>query len=194
MTTNGASFRYFVLGLLGQRPMSGYDIKRLLERLEGLIGSSSFGNIYPTLHTLLEEGWVTMKVVTREDRPPKKVYRIKREGRQALQAWFEQPIESDASQKGLVMRMLLAQAFSQPGLTAHLKQRRAQIVSHRAALRELSEQAEHADDGWQLALDYGMAVADAELGWLDRTLDQIQIPEMPASEEGVETARVVEAG
>jgi hypothetical protein len=36
MATDGVNFRYFVLGLLHQQPMSGYDIKRLLERLNGL--------------------------------------------------------------------------------------------------------------------------------------------------------------
>ena len=83
MATEGVNFRYFVLGLLDQQPMSGYDIKRLLERLNGLIGSSSFGHIYPTLHTLLKEGWVTVNVVTREDRPPRKVYTIRQEGASA---------------------------------------------------------------------------------------------------------------
>jgi DNA-binding PadR family transcriptional regulator len=190
MATEGANFHYFVLGLLDQQPMSGYDIKRLLERLNGLIGSSSFGHIYPTLHTLLKEGWVTVNVVTREDRPPKKVYTIGQEGRQALQEWLEQPFPSSPSQKALVMRLILAQGFPRSGLMTHLKQRRAHVVAHRDALKELSGESEQAGKGWQLALDYGLAVADAELGWLDRELDQT--PEEPLREEVVETARVAD--
>ena len=98
MTTEGANFGYFVLGLLDQQPMSGYDVQRLLKRMKGLIGSSSFGHIYPALHTLLEEGWVTVNVVTHQDRPPKKVYTIKQEGRAALHEWLEQPFPSSPSQ------------------------------------------------------------------------------------------------
>ena len=30
--------------------MSGYDIKRLLKSLNWLVGSPSFGTLYPTLH------------------------------------------------------------------------------------------------------------------------------------------------
>jgi DNA-binding PadR family transcriptional regulator len=192
MSTEGVNFRYFVLGLLGQQPMSGYDIKRLLERLNGLIGSSSFGHIYPALHTLLKEGWVTVNVVTRQDRPPRKVYTIKQEGRTALQEWLEQPIPSSPSQKALVMRLILAQGLPQKGLTAHLRQRHAHVAAHRDALKELSIELEQAGRGWQMALDYGLAVADAELGWLDRALDQT--PKEPFLEEVVETARVADAG
>ncbi len=75
---------------------------------------------------------------------------------------------------------------------AHLRQRRAQVVSHRAALKEVSDESEKADAGWQLALDYGLAVADAELDWLDRALGPT--PEEPFPEEVVESARVADAG
>jgi DNA-binding PadR family transcriptional regulator len=192
MATEGVNFRYFVLGLLHERPMSGYDIKRLLERMNGLTGSSSFGYIYPTLHTLLKAGWVTVKVVTHENRPPKKVYTIKQEGRTALQEWLEQPFPSSCSQKALVMRLILAQGLPQKGLMAHLRQRHEHVVAHRDALKELSGEPEQAGKGWQMALDYGLAVSDAELGWLDRALDQAH--KEPLSEEAVETTRVADAG
>jgi PadR family transcriptional regulator AphA len=192
MATEGVNFHYFVLGLLDQQPMSGYDIKRLIERLNGLIGSSSFGHIYPTLHTLLENGWVTVNVVTRENRPPKKVYTIGQEGRTALQEWLEQPFPSSPSQKGLVMRLILAHGSPQKGLMAHLRQRHAHVAAHRDALKELSGEPEQAGRGWQMALDYGLAVADAELGWLDRALDPT--PKTPFPEEVLETARLVDAG
>jgi DNA-binding PadR family transcriptional regulator len=191
MKTSGVSFRYFVLGLLAQQPMSGYDIKRLLEHLSWLIGGSSFGNIYPTLHALLDEGWVTMNVVTHQNRPPKKTYKIKAEGRQALHEWLERPVPANLSQKAFVMRLILAQNFSRSELMAHLRQRRAHIVEYRDALEGLYGESEPADAG-QLVLDYGLAVADAELSWLDRTQDLILNGSFP--EEVVETARVIDAG
>jgi DNA-binding PadR family transcriptional regulator len=186
MTTGGTSFRYFVLGLLAQQPMSGYDIKRLLERLKWLIGSSSFGNIYPTLHALLQDGWVTVDVITHEDRPPKKVYTIRERGRQALRESLDRPVSPEASMKAFVMRLILAHDFDQRGLIACLRQRQAQVISHRDALEEMSGESRQTGVGWQLALDYGLAVADTELDWLDRALSRT-----PAfSEEVVENARV----
>ena len=130
-----------------------------------------------------------MNVITHQDRPPKKIYSVKEEGRQALQEWLERPVPSNLSQKAFVMRLvLLAQGFSRSGLMAHLRQRRAHVVAHRDVLKELSGESEKADAGWRLALDYGLAMADAELGWLDRALDPI--PKEPLPEEVVEAARV----
>ncbi len=192
MTTGGVSFRYFVLGLLAQQPMSGYDIKRLLEHLNWLVGSSSFGNIYPTLHALLEDGWVTVNVVTHQDRPPKKVYHVKEEGQRALQEWLERPVPSNPSQKAFVMRLILAQVFSRSGLMAHLRQRRAQVVAHRDALKEVSGESEKTAAGWQLALDYGLAVADAETDWLNDILDRLS--REPIAREVVQGNRVADAG
>jgi DNA-binding PadR family transcriptional regulator len=192
MTAEGANFRVFVLGLLDRRPMSGYDIKRLLERLKGLLGGSSFGNIYPALHTLLKKEWVTMDVLTREDRPPKKVYTITQEGRQALQEWLEQPVPAHLSPRALIMRLVMARDANLRGLMACLQQRRAGVVLHRDALIELQSQSEQADAGWQYALDYGLAMADAELSWLDRALDETL--EEPFLEEVVKAARVTDAG
>jgi hypothetical protein len=75
---------------------------------------------------------------------------------------------------------------------AHLRQRRAHVVAHREALEELNGESERAGRGWQMALNYGLAVADAELGWLDRALDATR--KEPFAEEVVESARAADAG
>jgi DNA-binding PadR family transcriptional regulator len=191
MTAGGMNFRYFVLGLLVQQPMSGYDIKRLLEGVDWLIGGSSFGNIYPTLHALLEDGLVTVDVVSHEDRPPRKVYDVSEKGRQTLRERLEQPVLPNASLKTFIMRLILTEDLSQKGLAACLQQRRAQVIAHRDALRGMSDESEQTGIGWQLALDYGLALTDTELYWLDRALDRTL---ERFTEEVVEGARVGDAG
>jgi DNA-binding PadR family transcriptional regulator len=188
MTIGGISFRFFILGLLNQQPMSGYDIKRLLERLGWLIGSSSFGNIYPTLHALLEDELVTVDVVTSQDRPSKKVYDVSEKGRRVLGEWLEQPAPENASLRAFVMRLILARDLSQDGLVAHLRQRRAQVGTERDVLKEMCNESNQAGVGWQLALDYGLAVADTELEWLESALGQSL--DEPPSERVIEIARV----
>jgi DNA-binding PadR family transcriptional regulator len=171
MTTGGMSFRCFVLGLLEQQSMSGYDIKRLLQDMNWLIGGSSFGNIYPTLHTLLKDGLVTVEVVPCEDRPSRKIYDVTEKGRQALRDWLKQPVPRNASPKAFVMRLILTRDLSQKALAAHLQQRRAQVAAHRDALEGMCAESKRAGVGWQLALDYGLALVDTELEWLDRASD-----------------------
>ena len=132
-----------------------------------------------------------MSVVTHQNRPPKKTYKIKAEGRQALQEWLERPVPANLSRRAFVMRLILAENFTQSALIAHLRQRRRHIVKYRDALQELYGESETTDAG-KLALDYGLAAADAELSWLDRAQDLIL--KEPFPEEVVKTARVVDAG
>ena len=175
MAAGAVSLRYFVLGLLTQQPMSGYDIKRFLEGLSWLAGSPSGGSLYPVLRALRQEDLVTMERVPGISRPPKKIYSITEAGSEVLQAWIEQPVAECASLKAFVMRLVLADSHTRPILSAHLQQRREQVATNHAALASRPKvRASGANLGQQLAVDYGLALAAAELAWLDTTLDQLR--------------------
>ena len=51
--------RYALLGMLSIRPMSGYDIKKLIEASISNFWTESYGQIYPILKTLVAEKLVT---------------------------------------------------------------------------------------------------------------------------------------
>ena len=180
MAAGAVSLRYFVLGLLTQQPMSGYDIKRFLEGLSWLAGNPSGGSLYPVLRALRQEDLVTMERVPGTNRPPKKIYSITEAGSEVLQAWIQQPIAECASLKAFVMRLVLADSHTRPILSAHLQQRREQVASHHEALaNRLKAPAPGPNLGQQLAVDYGLALATAELAWLDTALDQLQDQQSP---------------
>jgi len=174
------SIRHLILGLLTQQPMSGYDIKRFLKSLGWLIDSPSFGSIYPTLRALREDDLVTMEVVPRQGKPPRKIYTITETGRQALREWIDQPVAPDASLKTFVMRLILTSNFSHTGLISHLQQRRSQVAVHHTTLRQIAEAMDGTmDSGQRLTFDYGLTLATAELAWLERTLEQLSQQPLP---------------
>jgi PadR family transcriptional regulator AphA len=180
------SIRHLILGLLTQQPMSGYDIKRFLESLSWLIESPSFGTIYPTLRALREDGLVTVEVIPRQDKPPRKIYTIAESGSQSLRDWIDQPAAPGASLKAFVMRLILASSFSRTGLIAHLEQRRSQVAAHHATLKRLAEAPNGtAGSGTDLTFGYGLALAMAELAWLDSALEQLSQQPLPMEVVGV---------
>lgn len=187
------SIRHFILGLLNRQPMSGYDIKRFLKSLSWLIDSPSFGSLYPALHALLENGLVTVEVVSRQDKPPRKIYSITEAGRQVLQEWLSQPIGAGVSLKAFLMRLVLASNLSQAGLVAYLEQRRTQVAAHQLDLEQTARVMDEGMDlGERLVLEYGLAVAAAELDWLDSTLaQQSQQPSSAEAPPGDATVRTV---
>ena len=163
-----------LLGLLNQKPMSGYDIKRYLKSLSWLIGSPSTGALYPALHSLQGDGLVIAQGATSPGRPPRKVYSITEAGKIALQEWAGQPVMTDLPLKAFIMRLILAGYWSGIRLRAQLQQRRTEVATHQDALQRSLQTLDPGDDlGQCLALDYGLAVAGAELAWLDSTLARL---------------------
>ena len=171
---SAVSIRHFILGLLTRQPMSGYDIKRFLKSLSWLIDSPSFGSLYPALHALLADDLATVEIISRQDKPPRKIYTITEKGRKVVQEWKDRPVAPGDSLKAFVLRVILASNLSPAGLVAHLEQRHAQVAAHHLALEQTAQKMDDRGDlGERLALDYGLAVAAAELAWLDRTLAQL---------------------
>jgi len=174
MATGILSLRGFILGLLAKKPMSGYDVKRFLKDLSWLTGSPSSGSLYPILRALLEEGRVTVETIPGIDRPPKKIHTITEAGRRELDTWLNQPVASKAPLKMFVMRLLLSDHYSPAALSRHLDRRRDQVAVQKDDLLKMSETLSGKPErGQRLALDYGLALARAELSWLDSTLDEL---------------------
>ena len=76
-----------VLGLLDQRPRSGYDIKRAIDRTIRHIWAGSYGQIYPELRRLEEAGWITGKDDARGARS-RRVYSVTALGHGKLLDWL----------------------------------------------------------------------------------------------------------
>jgi PadR family transcriptional regulator AphA len=189
MSVSSIGLRYVILGLLARRPMTGYDIKLRLKSLDWLVGSPSSGSLYPVLRALLAEGLVDVEVIPGVDKPPRKIYSLSRSGREALQAWTNEPVVSDASLKGFVMRLLLAASLPPARLIEHLQHRRKQVMANQRALEQAAgERQEGCEPGSWLALDYGLALAAAELDWLETMLDRLSGSPLP--EETVHSKRL----
>lgn len=130
---------YAVLGLLSREELSGYDLKRWMERPLGYFWSARHSQIYPELARLEEDGFVTHEVVEQSGKPDKKVYRITAEGLEALKAWATQPPVSRPVRDELTLKAYsvwltdeekAARLFSEEGLRheeqlAHYEELRA---------------------------------------------------------------------
>ncbi|TET54828.1 MAG: PadR family transcriptional regulator, partial [Anaerolineales bacterium] len=177
------SIRPLVLGLLAQQPRSGYDIKRYLKSMNWLIGSPSYGSLYPALRTLLQDGLVTVDIVLSKDKPARKIYQITEAGQLALREWLDRPVAPDASLKTFVKRLILASNLPRARLMADLAQRRDQVASHQALLEGIAASlGDGSDPVRRLALEYGLALAVAELAWLDGAPSRLS-PERAAAEK-----------
>jgi DNA-binding PadR family transcriptional regulator len=79
------STRLVILGLLKDKPLYGYELKRIIEQNMGDWTSIAFGSIYFALSKLKDEGLVEIESEERVgNRPSRSVYKITQNGRNSF--------------------------------------------------------------------------------------------------------------
>jgi len=76
-----------ILGLIAQKPRSGYDLKRAIDRTIRHFWAASYGQIYPDLRRLEAAGWIAGDDAPRGGRA-RRIYRITPAGSAALDRWL----------------------------------------------------------------------------------------------------------
>src|SRR5215472_12212993 len=74
-----------ILKILALQPMNGWAISLRLKQVSGEVLQVSDGSLYPALHKLEQEGWITAEWKTTENNRRAKFYSLTRPGRKALE-------------------------------------------------------------------------------------------------------------
>ncbi|MBV7333202.1 PadR family transcriptional regulator [Chloroflexi bacterium TSY] len=88
------STKYVLLGLLDIMPMSGYDLAQNFQISFNSFWAASYGQIYPTLHKLEEDGLIIGDRQARGKRAQRIVYSLTNAGRRAFRKWVNGPVDS----------------------------------------------------------------------------------------------------
>ena len=78
---------YVILGMLGLRPMCGYEIKSLVDNSTRFFWAASYGQIYPELRRLADAGLIEGEAEPAA-RPQAERYRLTPPGASELSAWL----------------------------------------------------------------------------------------------------------
>lgn len=158
------AYKYLILGLLTERPMSGYDIKKQVKTTLNAVTSASYGTLYPTLHKLLAEGCVEVQEVPQQGRPSKKVYRLTDSGRADLNGWLHEPATADQIRREFLIKLYLAHNLGEQVVRSMIATRRQETERMLQGLKTDRQQARTAQQAW--VMDYVQAMCEAEVTWL----------------------------
>lgn len=81
-----------ILVSLCEQAGSGYELARRFDRSIGYFWSATHQQIYRTLRTMEDDGWVHATAVAQHGRPDKKVYDVSASGRAELARWIAEPL------------------------------------------------------------------------------------------------------
>src|SRR3712207_2462023 len=99
------------LALLAGGPAHGYELKQAFEEaLGGVWPPLNAGQVYTTLARLERDGLVRGVQVEQAHRPDKKVYELTPDGRAAIEAWLETPVEGPRLKDEFFLKLVLAHA------------------------------------------------------------------------------------
>lgn len=170
---------FAILGLLGQGPKSGYDIKRLVEERLSHFWNESVGHIYPILRRLHERGWVEKRVTPSESRPPRHEYALTVAGRRELERWFTEPVAPVPPRNELLLRVFLGAMAPAGAVAAQVAAYRERRLSEMKRLESVAaelERAARADPEfvwWRMTLSAGIHAARSAVAWCDEVLPDL---------------------
>jgi DNA-binding PadR family transcriptional regulator len=169
--------RYVILGLLTEGPMTGYDIKKIIDIRFSFFWNESYGQLYPMLKALAEENLITAD--KNSEGRGKVTYAITNEGRKALKEWLHEPVEKEIVRFELLLKMYFSAETSadvmkshvQAFMDIHLKQL-AMLDMFEKELRPIADQDNHKDV--LRVIDFGQKVYRAYTEWGEETIKYLE--------------------
>jgi len=166
--------KFAVLGLLTIKPLSGYEMSKIIQKSIGHFWSESNGQLYPTLNQLLKDGFVTRTQPNTTSKKTAHIYAITEAGQIALQNWLQEQRETknihrDEELLRLFFGCNVPSNISLELLNARKKRAQETLNKFFAIHNELDESSEHYLY-WLICLKNGVYSAKAEIEWCDEAI------------------------
>lgn len=181
MATENKS-KYAIMGMLSLKPMSGYDVKKGIERSVGFFWNESYGQIYPILKQLAQEGFAeeqgAMPGETR-GRPERRTYALTERGHAELRRWLAEPVAPTKLRDELLLKLFFAEEVSPEVAQRHLHEYRERMQAQLTvfATIESTMATLPVDDRtrtyWSLTVRNGVYFSEAAIAWADEALEQL---------------------
>lgn len=122
------TLRFIILGLLGARPMSGYDIKQAFDRAIASYWNAGTSQIYTTLKSLDREKLVEAEVIEQKARPNRKVYRLTAAGQAELDRWLQEEVPERFNKDHFLTKLFFCGETADEMALKHLLEHRASLI------------------------------------------------------------------
>ncbi len=162
-----------LLGLLAQKPRSGYDIKTVVDRSTRFFWAASYGQIYPELKRLEREG-----LVEGEDQPRggrgRRVYKLTAAGREALVEWLYGSTVTIELRDESLLRLFFADALPRDEALQLLEGRKRGHEEYLKVLREIDAIPGEDPPFVDLVLRWGIAFNEWGASWCEEQLERLR--------------------
>jgi DNA-binding PadR family transcriptional regulator len=168
------SLAHGILGLLKEKPMTGYDLKT--QRFDKTIShfwSADQAQIYRTLDKLTEQGLLECELEIQEDAPNRKIYHITSAGEEELKNWLSTPQPLPSAREAFQMQIWFGSQLPKETVLDLIEE---QLQAYRKRLAYLQTlpipplgdpQSTRKNTFCRLTLERGLAIQKANIEWLE---------------------------
>ena len=162
-----------ILGMIAFGRGTGYDIKQLVDRSTRHFWAASYGQIYPELRRLEEQGLIRGRSEPSGARA-RTIYELTPDGEQALHAWLASPsgLAYELRDEGM-LKLFFSDAAPEQRL-ANIRAMRAQYERKHEQLGTM--QAKEMPLGPRLTLEMGLGITGWLIEWCDATEQRLAQP------------------
>lgn len=157
-----------ILGLLKERAMHGYQLKKRLAETLGVFWRVSYGSLYPALRRLQRDGALEMTFPQGEVGRRKNVYRITEKGERVFEQLLERAGHEASEDTGFSLRLAFFKYLKPETRIRLLERRRAFLEERWTELRDSLQSYRERVDGYVLSLmNHELAATENDIRWLD---------------------------
>jgi len=181
-----------VLGLLMESPMHPHALAATLrERGLDRVFKVTTGSLYDVVRSLQQSGWIEVRETVRVGaRPERTVYQVTSPGREGFARWVDELVRVPAEEYPTFMAAVsYLGALGPDGAVSALRERAGHL---RASLEEIRQGHRAVLDAAEVPrlfvveAEYAVRMAEAELGWIDELVDEIETGRLAWPRPGTE--------
>jgi DNA-binding PadR family transcriptional regulator len=156
-----------ILGALSLGPKSGYEIKQLVDKATRFFWAASYGQIYPELRRLQEQGLIEGEESANGSRRRVR-FSLTPAGRGALRDWLTAPDAGYELRDEALLKLFFADALEPDETLALIRRFRAHRQEVLDRLREIDRATRDEELGTRgLVLEYGIGHHEWIVAWCD---------------------------
>lgn len=194
------NIHHAILGMLSCKPMTGYDLKKMMQDSVYMHWSGNNNQIYKALLELQNDGFVENRVMHQESLPSKKIYTVTPNGLVALKEWAAAAPEAPEFKKSFLVQLAWADLLDGEELDNLLadyeKELELTLVMNREKLRRgsgLTPRTKREAFLWEAIGENILSSCQNELDWVKKLRGGLAGFEEEKEEEPV-NHRLVEQG
>lgn len=178
------SLSYALLGFLNYAPMTGYDLKKILDDSINFFWSAQTSQIYRELKVLEKEEFISSTVEPNPKGPDKRIYSITENGVSHLKNWLTDAHLDERMRNEFLVWVFFSSHISVEELYFEMQKKLKEYKKEYKMLKDVEnkvqEYAQMFDKAneifyWKIVLKRGLLDVESKIRWAEDTLNCLEI-------------------